>query len=52
MGIRDDIEELQRRKEKTLKMGGEQKIELQHSRGQLTARERIDQLLDPDSFFE
>ena len=32
--------------------GGEDRIEQQHSRGKLTARERLDLLLDPDSFVE
>ncbi|MFO8048201.1 MAG: acyl-CoA carboxylase subunit beta [Desulfosudaceae bacterium] len=32
--------------------GGPQKIEKQHAAGKLTARERLEQLLDPDSFFE
>src|SRR5881296_1865441 len=32
--------------------GGKEKIEQQHSRGKLTARERIDVLVDPGSFVE
>ncbi|MCC6383151.1 MAG: acyl-CoA carboxylase subunit beta [Dehalococcoidia bacterium] len=32
--------------------GGEKRIEAQHSRGKLTARERIDLLLDPGTFEE
>ncbi|MGE0242506.1 MAG: acyl-CoA carboxylase subunit beta [Nitrososphaeraceae archaeon] len=32
--------------------GGEEKIEVQHSKGKLTARERIDLLLDEGSFIE
>jgi propionyl-CoA carboxylase beta chain len=32
--------------------GGESKIDSQHKRGKLTARERLDVLLDPDSFEE
>jgi propionyl-CoA carboxylase beta chain len=32
--------------------GGHTRIETQHSKGKLTARERIDVLLDPDSFEE
>ena len=35
-----------------LAMGGPKKIERQHGRGRYTARERIDRLLDEDSFFE
>ncbi len=32
--------------------GGEKRIEQQHKKGKLTARERLDLLLDPDSFEE
>src|SRR5437667_7971632 len=32
--------------------GGERRIEAQHSRGKLTARERIEALVDPGSFVE
>ncbi|MDY6968952.1 MAG: acyl-CoA carboxylase subunit beta [Spirochaetota bacterium] len=44
--------DLQERKRKILCMGGEKAIEKQHSRGKLTARERIDLLLDRDTFME
>ncbi len=44
--------ELEKRKARTLKMGGTGKIKKQHGRGKLTARERIDKLLDPESFLE
>lgn len=45
-----DIQELEEKKRLGLKMGGDAKIALQHQRGLLTARERIDQLLDPVRF--
>src|SRR5512132_3873519 len=32
--------------------GGAERIERQHASGKLTARERLDLLLDPDSFVE
>ncbi len=35
-----------------LMMGGPDKVEKQHAKGRLTARERIDNLLDEGSFFE
>src|SRR5437016_11091841 len=39
--------------EEQIRQGGGQKaIESQHSKGRLTARERIDRLADPGSFFE
>src|SRR3954452_15315822 len=34
------------------KGGGEERIDQQHGRGKLTARERLELLLDPDSFVE
>jgi propionyl-CoA carboxylase beta chain len=47
----EKIEELRRRREKAL-TGDQTAIEKQHERGKLTARERIDLLLDPGSFVE
>ena len=47
-----ELVELKRRKTRALEMGGAEKVEKQHARGKLTARERIDRLLDPGSFFE
>ncbi|MFN2169515.1 MAG: carboxyl transferase domain-containing protein, partial [Anaerolineae bacterium] len=32
--------------------GGQERIERQHAKGKLTARERIERLLDPDTFRE
>lgn len=46
------LAQLEERKEKALRMGGEERIARQHARGSLTARERILGLLDPDSFLE
>ena len=46
------IDELNRLKEASLHLGGEDRIERQHERGRLTARERIDRLVDPGSFAE
>ncbi len=48
----DPIEELRRRKEASLLGGGPKAIEKQHKKGKLTARERIDLLVDPGSFVE
>ncbi|AIY89799.1 carboxyl transferase domain-containing protein [Geoglobus acetivorans] len=49
---RELIDELYRRKEKIKQMGGEERIKKQHDAGKLTARERIELLLDPGSFVE
>ena len=46
------IEELYRKRDKIKQMGGEERIKRQHDSGKLTARERIDVLLDPGSFVE
>lgn len=46
------IEELEHRREKAMQMGGEDKIAQQHAKGRMTARERIEKLLDPGTFHE
>jgi propionyl-CoA carboxylase beta chain len=46
------IADLERRRQEALHAGSEQAIAKQHERGKLTARERIDLLLDPGSFTE
>lgn len=52
MAMQDDISELYSRREKAKRMGGDQRVARQHARGRLTARERIEKLLDPGSFLE
>ncbi len=44
--------ELEQRREKTRAMGGGERVEAQKKRGKLTARERIDTLLDKNTFRE
>ncbi|MFZ9870216.1 MAG: acyl-CoA carboxylase subunit beta [Candidatus Kapaibacteriota bacterium] len=46
------IEQLRRLKAEALLGGGQDRIDAQHAKGKLTARERLDVLLDPDSFHE
>ena len=46
------LEELERRRAAARLGGGQRRIEAQHAKGKLTARERIDVLLDPGSFEE
>jgi acetyl-CoA carboxylase carboxyltransferase component len=48
----DAIEEMELRRDLASRMGGQERIERQHSQGKLTIRERIDRFLDPGSFFE
>ena len=52
MAFEKTFEEFETRKKKTLAQGGPQKIQRQHDKGRLTARERIDKLLDPGTFME
>ena len=46
------IQELEERRRRARLGGGEARIKAQHDRGKLTARERIELLLDKDSFEE
>src|SRR5215204_2688451 len=46
------IEELETKRAHARLGGGEKRIEAQHAKGRLTARERLTVLLDPDSFEE
>ena len=53
MSIEDPrIEELRTMREKARLGGGIDRINTQHAKGKLTARERLDQLLDPGTFNE
>ena len=52
MGLQDNLHELTRRNEEALQGGGPARIQRQHDLGKLTARERVDLLLDPGSFVE
>lgn len=52
MGDHDRLRELKAKREKVIQGGGPKRIERQHASGKLTARERIEQLLDPGSFSE
>ncbi|MGZ5340815.1 MAG: acyl-CoA carboxylase subunit beta, partial [Solirubrobacterales bacterium] len=51
-GMKSLTEDLHARREKAKLGGGEEKIAVQHERGKLTARERLDLLCDPGSFVE
>lgn len=52
MGWEAEIKELRWREEMGRRMGGPEKIKRHHDNGKLTVRERVDKLLDPDSFHE
>src|SRR3990167_7733191 len=47
-----NIAEMERRREAARMGGGQERIDAQHAKGKLTARERLDVLLDEDSFEE
>jgi acetyl-CoA carboxylase carboxyltransferase component len=51
-GMKALVTDLHDRRRRAKLGGGEQKIALQHERGKLTARERIDLLVDPGTFVE
>jgi acetyl-CoA carboxylase carboxyltransferase component len=46
------LSELAKRKEQALHAGSERSVERQHAKGKMLARERLEYLLDPDSFHE
>jgi propionyl-CoA carboxylase beta chain len=46
------VADLERRRHEAVHAGSERAVERQHARGKMTARERIDGLLDPGSFTE
>ena len=50
--MKDIIEELEKRRDNARLGGGQTRIDAQHKRGKLTARERIDLLMDENSFEE
>jgi len=46
------LDELEARREQAHQGGGQRRIDAQHAKGKLTARERVELLLDEDSFEE
>jgi len=52
MTMEERLEELRERKRRAAKGGGEDRIQSQHEKGKMTARERIDYFLDDDTFVE
>ncbi len=48
----DGVERLRELRAKSFEGGGARRVEVQHAKGKLTARERVDLLVDPDSFQE
>ncbi|BCJ85481.1 acyl-CoA carboxylase subunit beta [Effusibacillus dendaii] len=52
MSWQPEINELHKREEWARKMGGEERVTKHKAQGKLTVRERIEQLLDPETFHE
>jgi acetyl-CoA carboxylase carboxyltransferase component len=52
MAFEELLQRLEKERAKALAQGGPERIQRQHDKGRLTARERIDKLLDPGSFME
>src|SRR6266481_969592 len=52
MSMREKLELLQQKRSESERGGGADRIETQHNKGKMTARERLDVLLDPGSFVE
>ncbi len=52
MGMKEALAELQRRRAASVAMGGEDRVSRKHAMGQVTARERVEKLLDRGTFFE
>ena len=52
MSWKPELEEIERRKAFAAELGGEERVARARAAGRLTVRERIERLLDPDSFRE
>src|ERR1700722_10858801 len=50
--MQDILKRLDEKRDAARAGGGSRRIEAQHAKGKLTARERLELLLDPDSFEE
>src|SRR5947208_13554052 len=52
MSIQDSAEHLRQKRAEAEQGGGAERVQAQHEKGKMTARERLDVLLDPGSFVE
>ncbi len=50
--MREKLDQLERRRAESERGGGPERLKAQHEKGKLSARERIDLLLDEASFVE
>src|SRR5215510_11059885 len=51
-GMQEILRQLEEKRAAARAGGGQRRVDAQHAKGRLTARERIELLLDPDSFEE
>jgi len=51
-GWQEEIDAVERRRQRAMELGGPERVKRQHDRRKLTARERVDYLLDPGTFDE
>src|ERR1700755_3601390 len=51
-GMQEVLKQLEDKRAAARAGGGQRRVDAQHAKGRLTARERIELLLDPDSFEE
>jgi methylmalonyl-CoA carboxyltransferase 12S subunit len=52
MSLQQKIQTLHEKREKLYELGGQDRVDKQHAAGKMTARERVDRLVDPNSFQE
>ena len=52
MNWKSEMDELRRREAFAERLGGPERVKRQHDGGRLTIRERIDRLVDPQTFHE
>ena len=52
MHFEKELAEFAKKRARALEMGGAEKVKKQHDRGKLTARERVELLMDEGSFEE
>ena len=52
MSWEKDVKEIKKRESLVLKQGGDESVDIQHKKGRKTIRERIDLILDKNTFDE
>src|SRR3954453_16036779 len=52
MSWQPEVDEIEQRRKFALELGGPDAVRRQHEQGRFTARERVEKLIDPGSWFE